>query len=351
MKTYSSNNSNNPTPLPPEVKEALDREPAKLNRELERVWDLTGIALESNAPNSSSEMDDMWARIRSSALDDQRLRSMDTESRKRRVDRPPTQQEVSRRPTKRTAWYAFAFCMAALAGYVTYWVTPVTVEANRGQLAETVLPDGSQVTLNSGSSISYQRGFDGIPFVEATTRSVKLNGEAYFDVAHSSTPFSVETFNSRTAVLGTEFNIRAWPDEMERESRITLVSGIVAVSAMGEQGNAVQLTEPGETIVVRSSTDTSIDEMVGELEPILSWRELGLAISSKTLDAVFGELERRYDIEITVEDDDSEILEDSLTLLMSKPKGVESILSDICVEKNLKFRKTSRGYVIYRSAS
>ena len=340
----SSKKSNNPALLPPEVKAALDQESAKTGEELRRVWDLTGTALVGST-TSSLEKDEMWARIQAHTLGKtSKLASSPT--RKAFNEDRGSVKRPSRYPAVKTKWLVPAVCMALLIGLSAYWYSPVKVTAPKGEMAETTLPDGSIVYLNSGSSVTYKRGFDGNPFAEASTRTIQISGEGFFDVAHTGSPFIVETFNADVRVLGTEFNVRAWPLEPEQESTISLVSGRVAVSKADVTSTPVILQEPGHTVVVRSIDDIPDSPVIEDVNSVISWRERGLSIKSKTLIAVFNELERRYDIRISVED--RQILNDSLTLLMPKPENIESILSDICIEKNLKFRKTSRGYVIYR---
>lgn len=68
------------------------------------------------------------------------------------------------------------------------------------------LPDGSTVLLNEGSELSYSTSFG------KQAREVTLTGEGYFDVQHNlSKPFKVLTGNVTTTVLGTAFNIKAYP--------------------------------------------------------------------------------------------------------------------------------------------
>ena len=341
----SSKKSNNPVSLPPEVKKALDQEPAQLGEELRRVWDLTGTALVGNGASSPAEMDDMWAKIQAQTFQPSSQESAAPTQRAFNRDRSPSRR-TSYAATPKLKWLVPAFCVVLLAGLGFYWQSPVTISAEHGELAEAQLPDGSVVYLNSGSSITYKRGFDGNPFSEASVRAVEISGEGLFEVAHNGTPFTVSTFNANVQVLGTEFNVRAWPHEPEQESTVSLISGRVSVSKADVTDTQVILEEPGHTVVVRTSDSLPDAPVAEDVNASISWRDRGLTIKSKTLVTVFTELERRYDITISVED--AQILNDSLTLLMPKPENIESILSDICIEKNLKFRKTSRGYVIYR---
>ena len=344
MKMYASNNkSNNPLSLPRELREALEQEPEQLGQELEQVWNLTGISMQKNSASSEREVDAMWAQLQSRVYEKEDHGSVSFKHKKLEADRSPRKRQLTSVRVK-ARWAVSALMILVFAGL--YWYSPVTVSSDRGEIARAVLPDGSIVQLNSGSSITYRRGFNGIPFVNNSSRPVKLNGEAFFDVAHSDLVFSVETFNAQVEVLGTEFNIRAWSNDPEKESTISLVSGKVAVSRADNAEANVILAEPGETVIVRNEEPVPDQSEILELGSVLSWQDRGISIKSKTLVTVFNELERRYDIQITVED--AQILNDSLTLLMAKPSNVESILSDICIEKNLKFRKTSRGYVIYR---
>ena len=329
--------------LPPEVDRALDQEPDHMGDELRRVWDLTGIASANDRISSQQEIDAMWASIKPQTLQG----ATGFKEKKPISDRSPRRTARSARMIK-TKWLVPALSLVLLVSFALYWLVPVTVSAERGELTEAYLPDGSVVFLNSGSSISYKRGFDGMPFLDASVRNLSITGEGFFDVAHSDVPFVVETFNANILVLGTQFNVQAWPTEPDLKSTISLISGRVAVSASNQISNQVILEEPGHTTSVRTSDLNPTPPVVENTDSAISWRERGLFIKSRTLVAVFSELERRYDITISVED--AQILDDSLDLLMPKPDNLESILTDICTEKNLKFRKTSRGYVIYRSS-
>lgn len=98
----------------------------------------------------------------------------------------------------------------------------IQVSTNHGEKKEVRLPDGTVVTLNSGSSLSYPEQF------KNDTREIALVGEAFFDV-HRDTlkPFIIETGKLRTRVLGTSFNINAFQDS--DSIRVSVVEGKVMV--------------------------------------------------------------------------------------------------------------------------
>ena len=84
-----------------------------------------------------------------------------------------------------------------------YEISSNTILLPQGKVAKIVLPDGSRVWLNARSSLIYPN-----KFLTGQPRKVKLNGEAYFEVAHDkSRPFIVETEKVQTRVLGTSFNV------------------------------------------------------------------------------------------------------------------------------------------------
>jgi transmembrane sensor len=202
------------------------------------------------------------------------------------------------------------------------------------------------VELGGGSALSYRRGFTALPFVPAARRSVTLRGEAFFDVVPGSRPFVVQTFNARVEVLGTRFNVRAWQDGLARETRVTLVEGRVQVAGAQAEAGAVVLARPGQATRVRGAAAQPAAPQQAAMDYVLAWRQGGFAITEAPLAAVFAELERRFGVTIELRDPLAEA--DSLTLFFPQPEGVEAILDDICTAKGLRYRPSSRGYVVYR---
>jgi len=106
------------------------------------------------------------------------------------------------------------------------------------------LPDGSTALLNEGSELSYAWGEKG--------REVQLKGEAYFDIKHDPLrPFSVRTGRIVTRVLGTAFNVKAYP--AEKEVRVTVSRGKVAVEE--EEGKSYGVITPNQEIAVNTETN------------------------------------------------------------------------------------------------
>ncbi|HTN05456.1 FecR family protein [Agriterribacter sp.] len=115
----------------------------------------------------------------------------------------------------------------------------VTQMGSRSQL---LLPDGTKVWLNAGSSLDYPKQFDG------KTRDVQLEGEAYFDVVKDSgKPFFVHTKAFTVKVVGTIFNIRAYADEDSAVA--SLIHGSVEVRFNKNEDNII-LLQPNEKLTV-----------------------------------------------------------------------------------------------------
>src|SRR5690606_7700884 len=113
----------------------------------------------------------------------------------------------------------------------------------RGGTYQIVLPDGTQVWLNSASSLKYPNRFDG------PERVVELEGEAFFDVSKlQEKPFKVVSGGQVVEVLGTQFNISAYRDEVP--ARTTLVSGHVQVASTANLKSPVAI-QPGQQAAVR----------------------------------------------------------------------------------------------------
>ncbi|MBC9912075.1 FecR family protein [Chitinophaga varians] len=151
-----------------------------------------------------------------------------------------------------------------------------------------ILPDGSKVWLNAGSSITYPTAFTG------QERKVNVTGEAFFEVAKNATmPFRVMANNTTVEVLGTHFNINAYTDEATINT--TLVEGAVRVSAHNRQ----LVLKPGQQARV-GHTDVQVADQV-DLSAITAWKEGYFSFTNADLPTVMRELARWYNLEVSYE--------------------------------------------------
>lgn len=134
-------------------------------------------------------------------------------------------------------------------------------KAHTGKMLKLILEDGSEILLNSGSLIKYPKHFD------ENKREVYLEGEAFFKVTHNAEkPFIVNTGKIKTTVLGTSFNIRAYP-EID-QIKVTVATGKVEVAATGK---TLSLLYPNQQINYHTQTE-SYDITKGDAKLATSWQ-------------------------------------------------------------------------------
>lgn len=139
------------------------------------------------------------------------------------------------------------------------------ISTSNGSKTHIVLPDGTKVWLNSGSKVVYDKKF-GEP-----KREVILAGEAYFDVKHNpEKPFIIHTRAMDIRVIGTEFNVRSYPDE--RTTETSLIRGSIEVTLNDRQAEKIIL-KPNEKLVVADESHEvpfARNNKVKATQPIIS---------------------------------------------------------------------------------
>ena len=219
-----------------------------------------------------------------------------------------------------------------------WWTTPRTVEALPGERLVAHLPDGSVVELNSASSITHR------PFLGRRTRTVRLEGEAFFSVVSDGSPFIVETHNARVQVLGTRFNVSTRPALDAPETRVAVEEGRVLVRALVPDDAGVTLDAAQETVVLADTTHPK-RPAIAAMDLALAWRSGGIAFQGLPLRLAADELGRRYGRAIAL---DRAVGQVPVGYIQPSPLSLESVLTDICASVNLAYRRTANGYEIYR---
>lgn len=159
----------------------------------------------------------------------------------------------------------------------------------KGGTYQVTLSDGTKVWLNAASTLTYPSRFD------EAERVVEVSGEAYFAVAKDkSKPFKVNSSGQAIEVLGTEFNISAYPEE--NEIKTTLVEG--AVQLVNLASNAVNKLRPGEQAVVSGAT-VNISKV--SVEPYTAWKEGFFYFNNVQPRKAIEQVARWYDLEVVYE--------------------------------------------------
>ncbi|MBT2563122.1 FecR domain-containing protein [Pedobacter sp. ISL-68] len=165
------------------------------------------------------------------------------------------------------------------------------LSTRNAQKFHVVLSDGTQVWLNSASSIRYPSIFS------KDSRIVELEGEGYFEVAHdSSSPFIVKTGKQNVKVLGTHFNISAYEDD--GTTRTTLLEGSVTVSTIASSGGVnrhIAHLLPGQQSELKGS-ELQVNNV--DAQAAIDWKNGKFIFRNENIKSIMRKLSRWYDIEV-----------------------------------------------------
>lgn len=192
-----------------------------------------------------------------------------------------------------------------------------TVQVPYANVEKVVLPDGSEVTVNADSKLQFDKESWN------NNRLVSLEGEAFFSVKKGS-KFSVKTQNGSVEVLGTSFNVYDRSGLM----KVHCETGKVAVKSKGNES----ILTPKQSVSVEQGTHT-FKAQVPESENRSTWRSGIFVYSSALLDEVINELERQFDIVITI---DNSFLKEKYTGSFNKAHK-EKALTEVFYPLGLKY--------------
>ncbi len=170
-----------------------------------------------------------------------------------------------------------------------------TIATPRGGQYQIVLADGTKVWLNAASSLRFPAAFVG------NTREVALTGEGYFEVAHNKEkPFRVSVNGVVVNVLGTHFNVSAYPDDASVKT--TLLEGSVGV----EKNGVRKMISPGEQARIENksnSEDPNISVQRVDVEDVVAWKNGRFIFHDDNIQSVMKQLARWYDVTVSYEGD------------------------------------------------
>jgi ferric-dicitrate binding protein FerR (iron transport regulator) len=206
-------------------------------------------------------------------------------------------------------------------------VTVVSAADERNR--EVALPDGSKVWLNRNSRLSFASEFT------TDSRNVKLRGEAFFDIIPDpSKPFIIDAGKANIRVLGTSFNVIT--DNSRNEVEVFVRKGKVLLSDIS--GEESIILEPG---YVGTSGAKATGRVLNENRNYLSWKTDTLVYNGESLNVVFSDLKRVFNINIYTSD--PSVADKSLTTtFFSLPE--ETIIQLICNTFSLSYTKKGDVY-------
>lgn len=194
--------------------------------------------------------------------------------------------------------YAAILALALLLPFSYYMGTRnnsddsiTTISCVYGDKSSIVLPDSSRVWLNSGSKLIFSSNFK-------NGRKVSLEGEAFFDVSKDKKhPFQVKTADVQIEVLGTKFNLKAYPDE--KMVSTTLVEGSVNISSL--YGSA--LMKPDQKLVFDKGSKEMVVQTLTDTAPETEWKDGRFVFRNESLAELKPRLERWFDVDIVFVDE------------------------------------------------
>ncbi len=189
---------------------------------------------------------------------------------------------------------------------------------------ELALPDGSLITLNKDSRITYPKKF------RESIRTIKLQGEAYFDVMHDAArPFIIQTQNAEIKVLGTSFNV--FCDDRNARVEVFVETGKVQVTPTDQTYESLIL-EPGYIGIV---SEQQAEMTVNKDKNYLAWKTGNIVFKEADLKEVVKTLNKIYDVNIKLNND---ITNCRFTSTFSN-QNLDVVLDVICTTFNLKMNR------------
>lgn len=247
----------------------------------------------------------------------------------------PVSFEARRKRKSLTGIFALAACVLITA-LIWYWVADqqqaesIHIATKTGEQREIALADGSKVWLDGSSTLTYPQGFS------STSRAIRLEGHAYFEVVPETRIFVVETSTAKVKVLGTAFDVWAG----NGKTRVVVREGSVSLKRLG--GELSVALGPNQFSECTQTEDPLLPTSIDAFQ-ILGWLRGDRNYLKQPLADVLVDLERIYGKSITLEK--AALGEQTLTATFGK-ESLEEILEELCLTLNMKYREKEGTYFL-----
>ncbi|WP_126244054.1 FecR family protein [Chitinophaga rhizosphaerae] len=206
-----------------------------------------------------------------------------------------------------------------------------TMTTPRGGQYRLTLPDGTKAWLNSASSITFPTAFAG------AVRSVAITGEVYLEVSKDEKkPFTVKADGVGIAVLGTHFNVSAYPED--GAVRTTLLEGKVKVSTAA----GTRTIAPGEQAQAGNGR-LDVRQNVN-LDQVMGWKNGRFVFEGEPIARVMNQLSRWYDVEVG----DIEQVDDRFYLDLPRSKKLSDVLKALELTGKVKFKIEGKKIIVMK---
>lgn len=167
-----------------------------------------------------------------------------------------------------------------------------TISCAAGDKSSVLLPDSTEVCLNAGSKLVFKNNFGN------GKREVYLMGEAFFDVKQNKkNPFVVNANDIKVEVLGTRFNVKAYPEDTKITS--TLIEGRLYISSDSQSASL----SPSQKVIFNKNTKKMDLIVLEDTDPDTEWKDGRLIFRNQSLADLEHMLERWFDVDIEFADE------------------------------------------------
>lgn len=257
----------------------------------------------------------------------------------RHFDHGDAWKKVSSKKPKKSS-HTIKFLTAAIALLLLVFLTkqflgaeaspaPMLVQVGTADAEAIVLSDGSKIFLNEAAQLSYPESFDG------KKRTVKLDGEAYFEIARDvDRPFTIETNHSEVRVLGTSFNINT----KEESTKVAVTSGKVEVAAKHNKQSAILVKNQAVNVTENNLETFELDD-----QNFLAWKTGVFSFEDQPIAEVVTSLNTYYKDEISLTSKDTDCI---LTANFNKT-DLADIIEIIKLTCDLSINQKATSYELY----
>ncbi|MCK9303949.1 MAG: FecR domain-containing protein [Bacteroidales bacterium] len=217
------------------------------------------------------------------------------------------------------------------------------IETKRNEINKLIVPfgerssitfsDGTRVWLNSGSELEFPCRFSG------KSREISIKGEIYIEVAKSNSPFLVHTKSSTIRVLGTKFNVAAYPDESEES--VVLVEGSVQISAQNEES---LILSPNEMALISGGDITRQNVDINEY---ISWHQGIMTFNKTIMSEVLRKVGRYYNIEFEL-NNNAPISERRVSGKLYLSSNIDSLMTSLSILSSTDYKRDNDQLHIYK---
>ncbi len=220
----------------------------------------------------------------------------------------------------------------SVSGYFIFFSEPNIKINSENTLKTIILPDGSEITLNINSDLSYPEKFKG------KTRTIKFEGEAFFNIRKNPRkPFIIKTNKAQIKVLGTSFNVNTG----DKITEVVVKTGKVEFKNTQKNQNKLILT-PGEKGILNAK---KLYKTKNNNPNYLSWKTHFFTYENAKLKTIISDINKVYHVNITFRNNETgEIITGKTSF---NNYEIDKIIKIICETHHLKSKRTGDNIILF----